>query len=336
MDAALTQRPLGHTGLSVSVMGMGTCFMGVLGEEGVAACVRHGIDRGVNYFDTAADYGKGGDERLLGQALQGVRDRIILATKVGYTPDPREHRSAAGLMRQFDGSLARLRTDHVDIIQVNEADFLKWWTDRPLTPEEGLNHLGALIRDDEEYDFAGAPVVEFLYQAKATGKARFVGLTAKDARRTARILAGVNVDTVMTAHQFNPILRNAQTHLFPLTEKRGIGVVGGAVLMKGWLASEQTAWRGTRPAWMDDAFFNAYFAFVRISRESGIPMAELTVRWVLEETRQASLVFGFSGQSVIDENLDAAAKGPLPADVKARVDAIGLVHPLLYQGRTTL
>lgn len=336
MDAALTQRPLGNTGLAVSVMGMGTCFMERLGQEGVTACVRHGIERGVNYFDTAADYGKGGDERLLGQALRGVRERVILATKVGYTPDPKEHRSVAGLMRQFDGSLARLQTDCVDIIQVHEADFLKWWTDRPLTAAEGLNHMGALIRDDEDYDFVGAPVVEFLRQARAAGKTRFIGLTAKDARRTARILNAVKVDTVMTAHQFNPILRNAQQYLFPLTEKLGIGVVGGAVLMKGWLATEQTAWRSAPPAWMDDAFFNAYFAFVGISRESGIPMAELTVRWVLEETHQASLVFGFTGQEVIDENLDAAAKGALPADVKARVDAIGLVHPLLYQGRTTL
>ena len=336
MNTTLPRRVLGKTGLSVSVMGLGTCFMAQLGQDGVAACVRHGMERGVNYFDTAADYGKGGDEILLGQALKAIRNEVILATKVGYTPDPRDHRSADGIMRQFEDSLTRLQTDHVDIIQVHEADFLKWWTDRPMTAEEGLDHMGALIRDNEAYDFADAPVVTFLRRAKESGKARFVGLTAKDARRTARILEAIDVDTVMTAHQFNPILRNAQKFLFPITQQKGIGVVGGAVLMKGWLAVEQNTWRTQRPSWMDEPFHHAYFRFVEISRENGIPMAELTIRWVLEEERQASLVFGFGSREVIDQNLDAALKGPLPPDLKQAVDAIGLIHPLLYQGRHSL
>jgi L-galactose dehydrogenase len=332
----MQRRALGATGLEVSVLGLGTCFMAGQGQERVDACVRYAVEHGVNYFDTAADYGRGHDEEMLGTALRGLRDRVILATKVGYTPDPTGHRDAAQLMAQFEGSLARLQTDYVDIIQVHEADFRKWWTDAPIGTQESADHMGALMADDEEYDIAGAPVMAFLAEAKRSGKARLVGMTAKNARLHARLLRAAPVDAIMTAHQFNPILRNAAEFLFPLTAERGIGVVNGAPFMKGWLATPQHAWRTERPGWMDAPFAQAYFAYLDLHAGSGLPLAELSLRWLLGEERQQATVVGFSALSDVQENIASAEKGPLPTELHQAIDALGLVHPLIYQHRTTV
>ena len=330
-------RTLGKTGLRVSELGLGTCFMAEQGQDGVTSCVHAAIDAGVNYYDTAADYGQGNDETMLGVALHGVRDRVVLATKVGYTPDPRGHRDADQLMEQFDDSLRRLQTDYVDIIQVHEADFRKWWSDAPVSAMEGVYHgAPTTTMEDLDNDIAGAPVVEFLARARASGKARFIGLTAKNARLLAGLVRILSVDSVMIAHQYNPIYRNADAFLYPLTAEQQIGVVIGAPLMKGWLAVPQTIWRTDPPSWMDETFKRTYFRFLEIVQESGLPLVEVSLRWMLAESRLHAIVVGFSALPDVTQNLEIIARGPLPADLQAAVNAIGIIHPLIYQGRTTL
>ena len=332
-------RTLGKTGLNVSELGLGSAFMAGQGQDGVDRCVDYAVDHGVNYFDTAANYGDGRDEAMLGAALKGKRDKVILATKVGFINpqryDLKAHRSADQLMDQFESSLNRLQTDYVDIIQIHEADYRKWWEDD--IPDDGNSaDWGALIEDDKEYDFANAPVVEFLANAKRSGKARFIGLTAKNARVLARVLKGVEVDSVMAAHQFNPVFRNAVEFLFPTAQGLGVGVVIGAPLMKGWLAVPQDAWRESPPDWMDETFKVSYFKFLDIYADARIPMAELCLRWMLSEHRQQSIVVGFSNLREVEVNMSAARRGALPDDLNAAIEKIGIVHPLIYQGRTKI
>ena len=332
-------RTLGKTGLSVSELGLGSAFMAGQGQDGVDLCMDYAVDHGVNYFDTAANYGDGRDETMLGTALKEKRDRVILATKVGFINPQRyrleAHRSADQLMEQFEGSLKRLQTDYVDIIQIHEADYLKWWTDD--IPDDGNSvDWGALIEDDIDYDFVNAPAIEFLANAKRSGKARFIGLTAKNARLLERILKVVEVDSVMTAHQFNPVFRNAVEFLFPTAQDLRVGVVIGAPLMKGWLAVPQDTWRENPPDWMDETFKASYFKFLDIHANAGIPMAELCIRWMLSEQRQQSIVVGFSNLQEVEFNLSAARRGALPDDLKAAIEEIGIVHPLIYQGRTQI
>ena len=83
----MKRRTLGKTDVVVSELGLGTCFMSGQGQQGVNDCVARAVDRGINYFDTAADYGKGNDERMIGVALRGRRDKVFLATKVGGVGD---------------------------------------------------------------------------------------------------------------------------------------------------------------------------------------------------------------------------------------------------------
>ena len=332
-------RILGKTGLSVSELGLGSAFMAGQGQDGANRCVDYAVDHGVNYFDTAANYGDGNDETMLGAALKGKRDKVILATKVGFINPQRYslemHRSADQLMEQFESSLKRLQTDYVDIIQIHEADYLKWWTDA--IPSDGNSaDWSALIEDDADYDFADAPAVKFLLDAKRSGKARFIGLTAKNARLLERILKVVEVDSVMTAHQFNPIFRNAVEFLFPTAQDLQVGVVIGAPLMKGWLAVPQNAWRENPPDWMDETFKTSYFRFLDIHADAGIPMAELCIRWMLSEQRQQSIVVGFSNLREVEFNMSAAWRGALPDDLNAAIEEIGVVHPLIYQARTKI
>ena len=329
-------RIFGKTGEAVSVLGLGTCFMAGQGESGVRECVHYAVGEGVSYFDTAADNGKGGDECLLGAALQGVRDRVFLATKVGCVDVPDGHRDVKVLMCQHEAGLQRLQTDRVDLIQLHEADQRKWWCDDPVSVAEAEDHCGPLICDDEDYDFAGAPCVEFLRRSKAEGKSRFIGLTGKDARKLARIVRALEIDGMMIAHQYNPLFRNAEHFLLPWTERRDIGVSGGAMFMKGWLARPVNEWRDNPPEWMDPVFQRAYVAYLDIHKASGLPMAELTLRWLLAETRLHSIVLGFSTREEITQNLTAIGKGPLPSDLQRAINAIGIVHPLTYQGRSEL
>ena len=332
-------RILGKTGLNISELGLGSAFMAGQGQDGADQCVDYAVDHGVNYFDTAANYGEGRDETMLGTALKGKRDQVILATKVGFIDQQRYrldgHRSADQLMEQFEGSLKRLQTDYVDIIQIHEADYLKWWTD-DIPDAEDAGIWGALIEDDTDYDFSDAPAVEFLAKAKRSGKARFIGLTAKNARVLARILKAVEVDSVMTAHQFNPVFRNAVEFLFPTVQDLGVGVVIGAPLMKGWLAVPQNTWRENPPDWMDETFKASYFRFLDIHADAGIPMAELCIRWMLSEQRQQSIVVGFSNLREVEFNMSAALRGTLPDELNAAIAEIGIVHPLIYQARTKI
>ena len=332
----MNTRLLGKTGQRVSELGLGTCLMAGQGQAGVTTCVATAIDLGVNYFDTAADYGHGNDETMLGVSLRGRRDRVFLATKVGCVRELGGHRRVASLLRQFEEGLVRLQTDHVDLIQLHEADQRKWWSDDPVSIEVAGDHCGPLIRDDEEYAFANAPCLEFLRRVKAAGKARFIGITGKDARRLARIVNAIEIDSMMMAHQFNPILRNAGKYLLPVTTAKNVGIVNGAAFMKGWLATPQVQWRDQPPDWMDEPFRHAYFAYLDIHARSGLPLAELTLRWLLGEPRQHSVVVGFSRIEDIRDNVAAARRGPLPADLQRAIDAIGIVHPLIYQNRTQL
>ena len=247
----MERRTLGKTGLVVGELGLGTCFMSAQGQQGVNDCVARAVDRGIDYFDTAANYGQGSQEQMLGVALRGRRGRVFLATKVGCVEDLGGHRRAESLMCQFDDSLGRLQTDHVDLIQLHEADQRKWWSDDPVSKEEAADHWGPLIRDEEDYDFIAAPCVEFLRRVKQQGKARFVGITGKDARRLGCLVGAVQVDSMMVAHQYNPIIRNAARFLLPLTEAKGVGVAGGAMFKGGLPLPERNGVMSFLIGWME-------------------------------------------------------------------------------------
>jgi aryl-alcohol dehydrogenase-like predicted oxidoreductase len=132
-------RRLGNTGLIVSEVALGTMQfggrmnMGNLGQDDTTKMVKLALDRGINFIDTADVYSLGESETLLGNALKGLREEIVLATKVRLPMSENFNRSGAtrvNIMRGIESSLKRLQTDHVDLYQVHgwKKRFGRWMT----------------------------------------------------------------------------------------------------------------------------------------------------------------------------------------------------------------
>src|SRR5258708_22271272 len=144
-------RKLGNTGLIVSEVALGTMQfggkmnMGNLGQEETTRMVQVALDRGINFIDTADVYSLGESETLLGNALKGIREEIVLATKVRLPMGENFNRSGAtrvNIMREVEASLLRLQTDYIDLYQVHGWD--------SITPlEETLRELDELVRHGE-------------------------------------------------------------------------------------------------------------------------------------------------------------------------------------------
>ncbi len=199
-------RPLGRTGETVSIIGIGGYHIGnPETDEEAVRIVRTGVDRGITFMDCCWDYHDGLSEVRLGKALaDGYRERVFLMSKI----DGRDRKTAA---RQIDESLARLRTDRVDLMQVHEVIRL----------------------EDPDLVFAPDGAYAALRAAQAAGKVRFIGFTGhKDPLVHLRMLDlaaanGVRFDTVqMPLNLMDAHFRSFQAEVLPRLVGEGIGVLG--------------------------------------------------------------------------------------------------------------
>jgi aryl-alcohol dehydrogenase-like predicted oxidoreductase len=198
------RRPLGRTGVTVSILGLGGYHLGSAADEPTATrIVREAIDAGIDFFDNAWEYHDGESEARLGRALSGGwRDRAFVMTKVCT-----HGRKADVAMRQLEDSLRRLATDHIDLWQIHEC----------------------IYDDDPERHFASGGVVEALARAKQQGKVRFVGFTGhKDPSIHLRMLSyGFPFDTVqMPLCCFDGTFRSFEQQVVPEVVKQGRAVIG--------------------------------------------------------------------------------------------------------------
>jgi len=202
-ETQVPKRPLGRTGLEVSYLGLGGYHLGsILEQTTVDRIVSESIDAGVNFFDNAWEYHDGRSEEVLGQALKGKREKLIVMTKV--CTHGRDQNVA---MRMLEDSLRRLQTDHLDIWQIHEVVY---W-------------------NDPELIFAPNGAVEALAEAKQQGKVRFVGFTGhKDPRIHKKMLdRNFPFDTVqMPLNCFDASFRSFEQDVLPELNRRGIAPLG--------------------------------------------------------------------------------------------------------------
>ena len=218
--ARLPTRPLGATGLDVTILGLGGHHLAVSGSEGSARrLVETALEEGINFFDTAESYGRGESERWLGAALTGVRQSVVLMTKT-YAPD---ERSAESAKRHLEGSLSRLRTDYLDLWQLHSVR----------------------SADDVDRAFGSGGAMEFITEAKRQGTVRFIGVTghvtpAAHRRALEYWDRGVRFDVMQMP--LNPVdyhQRSFTREVLPMVVERGIGVIAmktsadGALLREG-------------------------------------------------------------------------------------------------------
>jgi aryl-alcohol dehydrogenase-like predicted oxidoreductase len=201
-------RTLGRTGLRVSEVGCGGAPLGIPNYNEVwdpwaadttrtaVEALRHAVELGYNYFDTAPSYGDGRSEELLGEALAGRRDRVYLAGKTEW-----KGKSKDDVLRRVEGSLRRLGTDHLDVLQFHGGDY---------TPE------------DFRWITEGGPLDAYR-QLQRDGTIRFIGVTAEEPVTLRPFLETDLFDVIQI--RYNVIYQAAWHNILPLARERNVGVV---------------------------------------------------------------------------------------------------------------
>ena len=298
-------RRLGAEGPEVSVVGLGGNNFGVRVDlDGTRAVVDAALDAGVTLFDTADIYGdRGGSESFLGEALEGRRDRVVLATKFGGDMgDGTEARGSRDYIRKaIDGSLQRLRTDYVDLYQYHTPD--------NVTPfEETFGALDELVRE---------------------GKARYVGHSNLEAAQVEEVDALARehgwVRPVSAQNQYSLLRREAEEELLPVCERLGLGVLPYFPLASGLLTGKyrrgQPQPEGTRLAGREDVFTDEKWdrieALESFGRERGLSLLQVAIGGLAAQPAVASVIAGATKPEQVRSNAAAGDWEPTADDLAA-------------------
>ena len=307
----MEKRKYGNTGATTTTLGLGGAFLTASSfAEGVAT-VRRAFDLGIRYFDTSPMYCQGASQAVLGEALDGVHEEHLLATKLGYFAQPARFHSREALVTQFEENLRLLRRGQVDTLQLHEADYHHWWS----TDEAHSGHLQAGV----DYDFNDAPALQVLRELKAQGRCRFVGISGNTAPNMSRVMQNVDIDTFLLAFNYDLIRRGAR-EILPIAGSRGCVRMVGAIFQRG-LATAQPELLDTPPSWMAPELVARYRKLYQLQKESGMPLAEMGVRFIAAQPDIDTIIIGAKTPAEIEECVQAAEKGPLPAELLNEIES---------------
>lgn len=307
-------RLLGRTGVRVSPFGLGTMVLGAWGNTDHAECTRivhRALDAGINLVDCADVYASGESEEIVGAALVGRRDDVVLATKF-HNPMSGEpnHRgnSRRWIVRAVEDSLRRLRTDHIDVYQIHRPD--------PLTDlDETVDALGDLVR-------AG----KILYWGTSTFPAAELVETCWSAAR--RGVAAPHTEQP----PYSILCRGIERDVLPVCQRHGVGVITWSPLSGGWLTGkyrrDTAPPAGSRADTNPDHFdggnpakFDVVEQLDRIADAAGVSLTHLALAWCTQHPAVSSVLLGPRTESQLDDLLDARDVDLTP-DVLDAIDQI--------------
>ncbi len=305
-------RQLGKSGLRVSVIGLGgNTFGRYADEQQTAAIVRQALASGVNMIDTADTYGNGVSEELLGKAIRGHRDELVIATKVGMHmgDGPNEHGSSRRrVIAGCEASLRRLQIETIDLYQIHAFD--------PLTPlEETLGALDDLVR---------------------AGKVRYIGCSNYDGWRIVQALW--ISDHAHLAHfvsvqpEYSLLKREVEREIVPVCLEFGLGVIPffplGAGVLTGKYKPGEAAPEGTRghdnPRFASRLHAPTLEAVQRLdawAHDAGHTVAELALAWLASRPAVSTIIAGTTKPEQVAANA-RAADWKLTADDLAEVERL--------------
>jgi aryl-alcohol dehydrogenase-like predicted oxidoreductase len=318
---------LGSTGLKVSRVCLGMMSYGSqterewhLGEDDAEPIVRHAVEAGITFFDTADTYSDGLTEEITGRLLAklfGRRDDYVLATKVFFPmgPGPNDQGlSRKHVLAAIDASLSRLGTDHVDLYQIHRWD--------PETPIE--------------------ETMEALHEVVRAGKARYIGASSMYAWQFAKAqhtatVAGWTRFVSMQNH-YNLVYREEEREMIPLCLDQGVGVIPWSPLARGLLAGtrerggeRRTVRAGTDPLadeMYEEADFDVVDAVRAVAGERGVPPAQVALAWLLGRPAVSAPIVGATKLGHLDDAV-AAVDLTLTAEEVARLEAPYRPHPVI-------
>jgi aryl-alcohol dehydrogenase-like predicted oxidoreductase len=310
---------LGSSGLKVSRICIGCMSFGgskegnfgwTLDYDEAKPIIRRAIDLGINFFDTADMYSGGRSEEILGRAIKGHRDDLVIATKVynAMGPGPND----AGLSRKHirrgvRQSLERLGTSYIDLYQTHRWDY-----DTPIA--ETLTTLNDLVRE---------------------GTVNYIGASSMWAWQFATALdtserLGIEGFVSMQDH-YNMVYREEEREVIPLCISRGIGVIPWSPLARGFLSGkyrrgkDQSGKRYKKDALLRERYFTQQDyrildVVLRVSKEKGVTPAQLSLAWLLHRPGVTSPIVGVTKVEQLEELVEAASV-KLTKDEVARLDA---------------
>jgi aryl-alcohol dehydrogenase (NADP+) len=276
--------------------------------------IRHALEQGINFFDTANVYSAGSSEEILGDALADFarREEVVVATKVHG--QMREGPNGGGLSRraimtEIDNSLRRLRMDHVDLYQIHRWDY-------------------------------GTPIeetLEALHDVVKAGKARYIGASSMHAWQFAKALYTSDLHGwtrfVSMQDHYNLIYREEEREMLPLCADQGVGVIPWSPLARGRLTRD---WDASTARTGSDEFARTLYLdadreiverVARVAEGRGVPPAQVALAWVVQQDAVTAPIVGATKLHHIDDAV-ASLKLELTADEMAALEAPYVAHPV--------
>lgn len=323
----MEMRRLGSSGLQVSALGFGTMTFGGTGNQAAVGTVQVDearrlldlcLEAGVNLVDTADVYSGGRSEEILGEAIKGRRDNIILATKVHgrMGPGPNDvGGSRHHIMRGFEASLKRLQTDYIDLYQLHGFD-------RYTPLEESLRALDDLVR---------------------SGKVRYIGCSNYSAWHLMKALGlsekhGLERFVSQQVY-YSLVARELEYELVPLALDQGIGGIIWSPLSGGFLSGKfrrgqagpedsRRVKRGSDPGTIDvEKGFDVVDVLEEVAQAHKATIPQAALNWLLQKPGVTSVLIGARRVEQLADNLKAATWKMTPEEV-ARLDEVSAVPPI--------
>jgi aryl-alcohol dehydrogenase-like predicted oxidoreductase len=297
----MNSRALGKTGIQVSEVGVGAWQLGESswngpGDQESVRIVEEALVLGCTFVDTAPAYGGGRSEALLGQALAGRRDRVVVCTKFGYWPDRSADFSPERIEESVEASLRRLRTDYLDVLLLHSP------------PDPGVLD-------------ASAPHYGRLERLKSQGVVRAYGVSLTE-DSSAELVRVLNTTSEVVEVRFNAL------HQEPLAgiqqaARQGLGVIVKVPLESGWLSGRyraESTFDDVRSRWTREQITRRaglVRGFERVLPE-GTPPARGALRFILAQAAVSTVAPGAKSVGQLRDNV-AAADGSLPLDAVAAI-----------------
>lgn len=303
-------RTLGRTGIQVSAYALGAMMFGPIGNpdhDDAIAMIHKALDAGINFVDTADRYSAGESEEIVGKALKGHREHVVLATKV-HGPmgdDPNQQgNSRRWIIAEVENSLRRLQTDYIDLYQIHRPD--------PSTDiEETLSALSDLIH---------------------SGKVRAIGhsaMPASDIVEAQWVAERRGYERFRTEQPTYSILnRGIESEVLPVAQRYGMGTLVWSPLAKGMLTGrirkgQESDLRRTQifSSFSDEPRLDAVEQIIPLAKQAGLPMTHLAMAFAIAHPGVTSAIIGPRTHEQLDDLL-ASVEVTLSDDILDRIDAI--------------